>query len=104
MTWPRGWTRSARARPRMVGAPDVVQPRAARDKRGVPLAREHRGWREAPRMCRSRRIGIRGRALGALAAVLVGCGGQTAKPTPTPQARLVVVGDSLTAGRYADTP
>jgi len=35
---------------------DVVQPpvpRAARDKRGVPLARERRGWREVPRMCRS---------------------------------------------------
>src|SRR3954465_1797163 len=50
----------------MVGAPDVVQPwmpRAPRDKRGVPLAREHRGWTEAPRMCRSRRIGILGRAL-----------------------------------------
>src|SRR3954451_8784406 len=44
----------------MVGAPDVVQPwmpRAARDKRGVPLARERRGWREAPRIRRRRRIG-----------------------------------------------
>jgi len=40
---------------------DVVQPpvpRAARDKRGVPLARERRGWREVPRMCRSGRVGI----------------------------------------------
>src|SRR5829696_9301676 len=49
----------------MVGAPDGVQPwmpRAARDKRGVPLAREHRGWREAPRMCRSRCAGILQRA------------------------------------------
>src|SRR4051794_39589530 len=49
----------------MVGAPDVVQPwmpRAARDKRCVALPREHRGWIEAPRMRRSRRIGIFGRA------------------------------------------
>src|SRR4051794_21188736 len=49
----------------MVGASDVVQPwmpRAVRDKRGVPLARERRGWREAPRMRRSRRIGILQRA------------------------------------------
>ena len=46
----------------MCGTPDVVQPpvpRDARDKRGVPLARERRGWREVPRMCRSRRAGIR---------------------------------------------
>src|SRR3954452_16596589 len=56
----------------MDGAPDVVQPwmpRGARDKRGVPLARERRGWREAPRMCRSRCAGILQRALrGPLAA------------------------------------
>src|SRR5262245_30938635 len=46
------------------------------------------------------------RSVSALAVLLAGCGGQAAKPTPTPapQARLVVVGDSLTAGRYADTP
>src|SRR3954451_17728511 len=50
----------------MVGTPDVVQPwmpRAARDRRCVALPREHRGWTEAPRMCRSRCIGILGRAL-----------------------------------------
>src|SRR3954470_6025068 len=49
----------------MIGPPYVVQPwmpRAVRDKRGVPLARERRGWREAPRMRRSRRIGILQRA------------------------------------------
>ena len=34
----------------------------ARDKRGVPLARERRGWREVPRMCRSRRVGMLRRA------------------------------------------
>ena len=45
--------------------PDVVQPwmpRAARDSDACLLAREHRGWREAPRMCRSRCIGIRRQA------------------------------------------
>src|SRR3954468_18366597 len=45
----------------MVGAPDVVQPwmpRAARDKRRVALPREHRGWTEAPRMCRRRCAGV----------------------------------------------
>src|SRR3954447_8932615 len=45
----------------MGGGTHVVQPwmpRAARDKRCVPLAREHRGWREAPRMYRSRCAGI----------------------------------------------
>src|SRR4051812_35142327 len=50
----------------MVGAPDVVQPwmpRAARDSDAWALPREHRGWRDAPRMCRSRRIGILQRAL-----------------------------------------
>src|SRR4051812_20040832 len=49
----------------MGGATDVVQPpvrRAARDKRGVPLAREHRGWRDVPRVCRSGRGGIVQRA------------------------------------------
>ena len=54
-----------RVRPRMVGAPDVVQPwmpRDARDSDAWLCHAKHRGWREAPRMCRRRRIGILGRA------------------------------------------
>src|SRR4051812_10195477 len=44
------------------------------------------------------------RSASALAALLAGCGGApAAAPTATPSARLVVVGDSLAAGRFADT-
>src|SRR3954454_23004237 len=45
----------------MVGPPDVVQAASASGRprsRCVALPREQRGWREAPRMRRSGRIGI----------------------------------------------
>jgi acyl-CoA thioesterase I len=39
-----------------------------------------------------------------LAALVAGCGGHTAVTAPRPTPRLVVVGDSLAAGRFADAP
>src|SRR5262245_50118284 len=39
----------------------------------------------------------------AVATLLAGCGGAAAQPSREAPHRLVIVGDSLTAGRFADT-
>jgi lysophospholipase L1-like esterase len=54
------------------------------------------------------RRGFRRQGTVALAALIAGCGGheqpRPPRPAATPAATLVVVGDSLAAGRFADTP